>query len=336
MNKKINKNLIFIAENPNTHTVRWEAYFKSKFTNYIFLNMKVNSAKEINSIILKNFNTRQTIIFSGPIHNVSSKLRIGEYSHFLLSYGYDLQLYLDSIKHLLSTVNSQKNGGFIVDNNFNLKILTKIGIPKKKIFNIPWGLESHWFDNDSANRRFYLDQPQTFLSARNHENIYNVSFSIKLFNQYLRQGGQGVLLILGSGSLTKQLNELVISLDINNHVEFVGQVSEREYKNFLSTANFYLSSSQVDGTSISLLQSMSTGVIPIVSDIRTNREWVKHNYSGFLFNFKNGLDFFSLNQKYFSDNNLDEISLNAKNLVELKCNWSENLKALTEFIVQNS
>ncbi len=61
---------------------------------------------------------------------------------------------------------------------------------------------------------------------------------------------------------------------IPNHIDF--QDALREY-------DIYLSASLSDSTSVALLQAMSVGVFPIVTNIEGNREWITHGRNGLLF-----------------------------------------------------
>ena len=51
----------------------------------------------------------------------------------------------------------------------------------------------------------------------------------------------------------------------------------------MSRAKVYVSTSLADGTSISLLEAMAAGLIPVVSDIDANRPWITHGEDGFFF-----------------------------------------------------
>ncbi|MCJ7823876.1 MAG: glycosyltransferase, partial [Anaerolineales bacterium] len=45
----------------------------------------------------------------------------------------------------------------------------------------------------------------------------------------------------------------------------------------------YISASHSDGSSVSLLEAMATGLVCVVSDISGNREWITHGVDGYLF-----------------------------------------------------
>jgi len=57
-------------------------------------------------------------------------------------------------------------------------------------------------------------------------------------------------------------------------IQFLGGVSREQLAQLLSRAHIYVSMSRSDGTSLSLMEGMASGVFPILSDIPANREWV--------------------------------------------------------------
>lgn len=66
-------------------------------------------------------------------------------------------------------------------------------------------------------------------------------------------------------------------------VSFAGGVSDTDLVSALRSARFYLSASHSDGASASLLEAMACGLLPIVSDIPANREWIVNRKNGLLF-----------------------------------------------------
>jgi glycosyltransferase involved in cell wall biosynthesis len=71
-------------------------------------------------------------------------------------------------------------------------------------------------------------------------------------------------------------------LGIKSSVHFVGYVNEPVQSNYYATAQFYFSLPESDATSVSLLEAMAYGCVPIVSDIPANREWIEHGKNGII------------------------------------------------------
>jgi len=76
---------------------------------------------------------------------------------------------------------------------------------------------------------------------------------------------------------------LAVEMGLKDQVSFLPGYEYAELPGLLGGADVYVSASLSDGTSQSLLEAMSTGTFPIVTDIPANRPWVEHGVNGFLF-----------------------------------------------------
>ena len=134
-----------------------------------------------------------------------------------------------------------------------------------------------WWRNKkikSFKERFH--NKKIIISTRNLESIYNIECLIKSLPLIVEKNDNFVLLICGSGSLENYLKKLVKKLNLNNYVYFLGKISHIKIPDYLRSADIYVSTSLSDGTSISLLEAMSCGAFPIVTDIPGNRFWITH------------------------------------------------------------
>jgi L-malate glycosyltransferase len=82
---------------------------------------------------------------------------------------------------------------------------------------------------------------------------------------------------------TRALAASLLSSETQARVSWYGWASETQLVEALRNASFYISASLSDGTSQSLLEAMAAGLLPIVSDIPANREWIEHGRNGLLF-----------------------------------------------------
>lgn len=162
------------------------------------------------------------------------------------------------------------------------KELERLGVPSEEISTIPMGIDTAFLDTgknravESRNRRI------TILSNRNLLPIYNVSLLIRAIPIVLKEEPETRFRIAGDGTERKALEREVESLNINSSVEFLGRVPHEQMPNLLSQADIYVSTSLHDGTSVSLLEAMGSGVFPVVTDIPANREWIINGENGFL------------------------------------------------------
>ena len=93
------------------------------------------------------------------------------------------------------------------------------------------------------------------------------------------------LIFLGDGNKRTSLEKLTHELKQSHRVIFRGAVSD--VNNQLINADFYLSNSDSEGMSNSLLESMALGVPAIVSNVSGVDEIVIDNQNGFIFEPKN-------------------------------------------------
>ena len=130
------------------------------------------------------------------------------------------------------------------------------------------------------------------------------------------------LIIAGTGEELATLQKLSKSLNIADNIEFTGWLNHNENKSIYEQARIFVSIPESDGTSISLLEAMGAGCIPIVSDLPANREWITHSENGFIVNdFKS--NFF---EEALKINSAKAISINQE-LIRNKASFKANQDA---------
>ena len=119
-------------------------------------------------------------------------------------------------------------------------------------------------------------------SNRLHDDLYNIDKIITGSVSFLKSNPSWKLRIAGKGSNTEKLIQLVRDLQLENQIEFVGFLAPTEnLENYLKS-KVYISIPNTDGTSVSLLEAMAYGCLPIVSDLPANREWITAGENGLI------------------------------------------------------
>lgn len=134
---------------------------------------------------------------------------------------------------------------------------------------IPWGTDLVRF---SPKLRRAVRRKKTIVSLRSHEELYNLEVLIDALSLVRHLDLEVV--IAGDGSHRSELESLVSGYGLDGIVTFVGRIPEPRVAQLLHAADLYVSTSQVDGSSVSLLQALACGLPCIVTDIPSNREWV--------------------------------------------------------------
>lgn len=147
----------------------------------------------------------------------------------------------------------------------------------KQADTIPMGVDELFFAVQRSS------EENRIVSTRSLEPIYGVETLIRAVPLVLERIPDAKFTIIGGGSQEALLKGLAADLGVTGSIEFIGRIENTEIPAHMSRAKVYVSTSLADGTSISLLEAMAAGLIPIVSDIDANRPWVTHGRDGFLF-----------------------------------------------------
>ena len=97
------------------------------------------------------------------------------------------------------------------------------------------------------------------------------------------------------------LKRIIYQYNLTNIVNVTG-ITNEVYK-YLADSDFYLHPSYREGMPKSLIEAMSTGIIPIASNIRGSNELIINNKNGFLFPAKNKKELYNSLIKVISLNN---------------------------------
>ncbi len=129
-----------------------------------------------------------------------------------------------------------------------------------------------------------LEKENIIYSNRLHKKLYRIENIIKTFKNFIqkREEENWKLVIAGSGEDTDKLKQLIEDLALSAKVDFVGWVDKAQNESWYSKARIWVSIPESDATSISLLEAMYCGCIPIVSDLPANKEWIVDGVNGII------------------------------------------------------
>lgn len=161
------------------------------------------------------------------------------------------------------------------------------GFSGERVVLFPWGVDVEKFspagsDNGLRERLGWKDA-FVILSLRSWEPIYGVDCVVRAFAQAAEVEPRLRLLLLGNGSLAGKIQSMIYEHHLYERVYLGGQVSQRELPRYYRAADLYVSASHSDGSSVSLLEAMASGLPVLVSDIAGNREWIEEGVAGWLF-----------------------------------------------------
>ena len=336
------KKYLILADGNSTHTLKWVKELSKYFIVYV-ISFNGFSDDVLSYLPMKNcFNIKTEISVSGGnvgalrnIKKVSKLLAIisPHYinAHYITSYGTVGLLAAKLIGYKGEIILSAWGSDILVTpkKNYLYKLLTNILLKKANlvtsdssymtqvikdicksanVMTFPFGIEKMPFISfEDKNYNWYF-------SNRALEPNYNVDKIIEFFSSVYKNNAEARLVIAHDGTERPRLEAMVDNLGLQNCVSFVGFLSETEQGAFYRKCGYYLSVPTSDSTSVSLLEAMAYGCIPMVSDLPANREWIEDGDNGLI-----GLKECCLNKE-------NVFKLN-REIIRNKAIWKENIKS---------
>ena len=206
----------------------------------------------------------------------------------------------------------------------------------------PWGVDLKHFSPEqlTVSKKTQVVKPKTqnarrksfvLFCNRSWEPRYGVDVLAKAFVKVAKQREEVSLLLLGGGSQTNALRQILMNGGVLDRVQFGGHVSQRDLPRWYHMADLYISPSHVDGSSVSLMEALACGLPALVSDIPANQEWVSEGVNGWLFPDGNA-DI--LAEKILAviaqRRKLTQIGRAARRSAEERADWKKNFAKLLE------
>jgi len=152
-----------------------------------------------------------------------------------------------------------------------------LGVPRARIEVVPWGIELERFPLGA-----FVEEPR-LVSVRHLEPIYDVTTLVEALPEIAAGHPDLGVEIAGEGPERAALEARARTLGVADRARFRGRVSPAELARLVAASAVYVSTSRSDSTSLSLLEAMAAGSVPVVTDIPGNREWIEPGVGGRLF-----------------------------------------------------
>ena len=125
-------------------------------------------------------------------------------------------------------------------------------------------------------------EPWLFFANRGLEDIYDPQRVLTLFAGIAPAWPDARLVVANSGSLSDALRLQAAALGLADRIDFVGRLDAATQSAFYARARWYLSVPRSDSVSVSVLEAMAHGCIPLLSDLPANRELVRDGANGLI------------------------------------------------------
>ena len=227
-----------------------------------------------------------------------------------------------------------RSGILVCDCKAVRDVAVELGMPADRVVIFPWGVDlNHFTPGTSADMRKDLGWQETFvlISTRAWEPLYGVDVLINGFIEAAQYDVNLRLLLLGKGSLESEIRNALENAGMLDRVHFAGHVEYDDLPDHYRSADVYVSASNSDGSSISLLEAMACGLPALVSDIPGNREWVTPGEEGWWFVTGDpGSLSAGILESIREPTMLSEKSEAARRVTKERANWQENFSSLLD------
>jgi glycosyltransferase involved in cell wall biosynthesis len=171
-----------------------------------------------------------------------------------------------------------KNADLITSDGDNLSQgILRLGGSKEKLLTINMGVDMAVFSPVDKK-----PQPPLIVSTRQLLPIYDVATFVEAAATVHMEFPDVRFAVAGGGDEREMLERIARERGLST-MEFLGVLDEADVASLLQEATVYVSTSLSDSTSVSLLEAMACGAIPVMSDIEGNRSWITEEENGFLF-----------------------------------------------------
>ncbi len=307
--------LCFIASAGSIHTQRWVQYFTQKGHEVHLISPTASGCYDTSAIklyILKNISLpiRQVsyilnllfyiIQIKQIIHRIKPDILHAHYvtdcgfwgalcNHhpFILSaWGSDILVepHTSKIARYCTRFALKRADLILVAGERLIAPAINLGANTDKISLLPVGVDTKEFTlrETSSGTKETPARITTVISTRNLNPIYNLETLVRAIPLVLKQVPQTNFIIIGDGVQKIYLQDLAKSLGVIDKVEFTGHLPHNQLPGYLASADVYVSTSLSDGSSVSMLEAMSCGPAPIVTDVGDVRNWITDGINGFI------------------------------------------------------
>ena len=270
------------------------------------------------------------LIQAGPIQRSAFLVALVGFRPLVsMSWGYDLlhDAQINPFWRWATRYTLRHSAALVGDCDTIRQLAISFGMPNERIVTFPWGVDIHHFNVPTLKRV----NVSTFslLSTRGFEPIYGIDVIAHAFVIAARKRPNLRLTLLGNGSQSAAIRQILLIGAVHDRVLFPGHVSFSELPSYYRDADLYISASHSDGTSISLLEAFACGTPAIVPDIPGNREWITPGENGWLFPDGDAEALASaILDALDHQQNLPEMGRKARLLAEARADWERNFPKL--------
>ena len=297
--------LCFIADGRSIHTQRWIEYFAGRHEVHLITYDPMG--RELDGVTEHVVGAPDQNLYLSfwPRHLRVAKIirRIRPdlvHAHFIAKYGFHLPFLAvhptvvsawgddvlilprqsRAISFFTRLVLDRTDLVYAVSHNIERHLEDDFGVPAEKVRYMPFGIDTEMFSPDPAPPE--KAREIRVLCNRGFHPVYDMRTLVEGFCRAYRRDGRLRLVLKGDGPEKDAIRELVRSLGMEDVVSFRERSSYADVPRDYRQADIFVSTARSDGTPVSLLEAMSSGLACIATDVGGVPEWITDGENGVL------------------------------------------------------
>jgi glycosyltransferase involved in cell wall biosynthesis len=346
--------LCFVADANHANAANWLEYFATKLGHEVHVISCTPVTREIKGVILYDLTTRNKHLLLTRIpalrklfRQINPDLvvayRIQSYGFLSACTGFHPLILVAQSQKIVWPPNSRIMAWFckyavhradwiLSWAEHMTRHLIQLGADQNIIDTFPRGVRPELFfprpESTPSNN-------QIIITTRSLEPRYNQADVIHAVHDLIGVMPGVKYQIVGEGRNRRYLEKIVQQVGLNSHIEFLGYVPNVNLPDQLREADVYVSAILEDGVSMSLLEAMACGLLPVVPDVEPNHMWIQDGVNGLLFHPGDHLSLVQKLREALSNPSLRKKARehNVKFIHE-KVNWHTNMRRIEARFLQ--
>lgn len=156
----------------------------------------------------------------------------------------------------------------------DIDFLIKNGIDRNKVFIFNGGIDTDRFSNENLPRIYHVIFAGRFDTNKGSLRV------LEMIKKIINEIPDIKCVMLGDGELKRSFEKQVVEAGLEKNIFCFGHISNPEI--YFRQAKVFVLPSSNEGLSTAMLESMSCGCVPVVSDVGNTSEALKNDVNGFL------------------------------------------------------
>ena len=340
--------LFFVTDRVDAHVARFDALFETVTSDYQRVSVTYEEDGDplatITGVtchswesIRESLSGEASVVISGPLDTVSTRLGNGEFRHIGISFATDVMVTaatdfgeLGALRTLAPSLDA-----VVTDNYATENALIALGVPLENVLRIPWGPEPS--SSSSSLTRSDCGWPENrplVLYPRSLEPHYAPDVFVEALAKLVTKLPDVFAVFVESGSLVEEIKQEIATRGLADNAHFEALREPDVFRSMMSCADVVVVTPRTDGTSVTVMDAMAHG-IPVVSSLTAgSAEWVIEGITGWTFPVGDSDALAEAVERALTletdDKNL--IIDNAQRLVGMKAGWAASSTRLTKVI----